>query len=289
MCECEVTMKDIVIGAYTNYDWAKIKYWVNSLNKSGFNGHKMMIVFNSDKETVKKLTDSGFTVIAFNENENGYYYNSTKIPIHVERFFHIWDVLSKVKEEIRYVVTTDVKDVIFQKNPSEALEEYLAFQTKYNLIAASESIHYKNEPWGNQNLYETFGPYFYEKYKNNMIYNVGVIAGDYEYVRDLCLNIFQMSINRPIPIVDQAVYNFLLSQKPLSDVTLKLNSESGWAAQLGTTMDPTKIESFKEFLTEPSPVMVDGVVETNGLIPYCIVHQWDRVPVLHDMIERKYG
>lgn len=282
-------MKDLVIGAYTNYDWNKIKYWVNSLNQSGFNGHKLMIVMNSDKQTVKKLTESGFTVIAFNENENEYFYKDTKIPVHVERFFHIWDVLSKVKEEIRYVITTDVKDVIFQENPSNRLEELLAFQSKYNLVASSESMRYMDEPWGNQNLLETFGPYFHERYKSNLIYNVGVVAGNYEYVRDLCLNIFQMSVNRPIPIVDQAVYNFLLWQKPWSETTLKLDSESGWAAQLGTTMDPKKLDSFKPMLTEPSPVMINDVVKTNGLNPYCIVHQWDRVPALYDTIERKYG
>lgn len=282
-------MKDLVIGAYTNYDWNKIKYWVNSLNQSGFNGHKLMIVMNSDKQTVKKLTESGFTVIAFNENENEYFYKDTKIPVHVERFFHIWDVLSKVKEEIRYVITTDVKDVIFQENPSNRLEELLAFQSKYNLVASSESMRYMDEPWGNQNLLETFGPYFHERYKSNLIYNVGVVAGNYEYVRDLCLNIFQMSVNRPIPIVDQAVYNFLLWQKPWSEITLKLDSESGWAAQLGTTMDPKKLDSFKPMLTEPSPVMINDVVKTNGLNPYCIVHQWDRVPALYDTIERKYG
>jgi hypothetical protein len=281
--------KDLIIGAYTNYDWNKIKYWVNSINRSGFDGYKMMIAFNSDKDTVKRLVDSGFSVIAFNENENGYYYNNTKIPIHVERFFHIWDVLSKIKEKIRYVITTDVKDVVFQENPSKRIEEYLGFQSKYNLMAASESMRYMDEPWGNQNLHESFGAYFHEKYKTNLIYNVGVIAGDFEYVRDLCLQIFQTSINRPIPIVDQAVYNFLLWQKPISDITMKLDSESGWAAQLGTTMDPTKIGAFKPFLTEPSPIMIDDIVKTNGLIPYCIVHQWDRVPALHDMIERKYG
>lgn len=282
-------MKDLIIGCYTNYDWNKIKYWVNSIIRSGFDGHKVMIVMNSNKETVKKLTDVGFTVIAFNENENGYYYNQTKIPVHVERFFHIWDVLNKLNDKPRYVITTDVKDVVFQRNPSEAIEEYLAFQSKYSMIASSESMLYKDEPWGNENLLQTFGPYFHEYYKNNEIFNVGVLAGDYAQIKDLCLNIFQMAINRPIPIVDQAVYNFLLWQKPWSDTTLKLQSESGWAAQLGTTMDPNKLSSFKPFLTEPSPYMLNDKLYTKGGIEYAIVHQWDRVPALYDMIERKYG
>lgn len=282
-------MKDLIIGCYTNYDWSKVKYWVNSINRSGFDGHKMMIVMNSDRDTVHRIVDAGFTVIAFDKTEEGFSYKNTKIPVHVERFFHIWDVLSKVKEKIRYVITTDVKDVVFQKNPSEFLTENLGLRPWARLAASSESIRYMDEPWGNQNLHEAFGGFFHEQYKNNLIYNVGVLAGEYEYVKDLCLNIFQMSINRPIPIVDQAVYNFLLWQKPWEAVTVKLDSESGWAAQLGTTMDPTKIEQFKPHLAEPSPHMINDVLKTNCGREYSIIHQWDRVPPLYEMIERKYG
>ena len=42
--------KDLIIGVVDNYDWDKIKYWVNSINKSGFDGHKAMIVYNMDSE-----------------------------------------------------------------------------------------------------------------------------------------------------------------------------------------------------------------------------------------------
>ena len=28
--------RDLVIGAITNYNWDQIKYWVNSLDRSGF-------------------------------------------------------------------------------------------------------------------------------------------------------------------------------------------------------------------------------------------------------------
>jgi hypothetical protein len=37
-------MKDIVVGCITGYDFEKIKPWVNSLDRCGFDGVKAMSV-----------------------------------------------------------------------------------------------------------------------------------------------------------------------------------------------------------------------------------------------------
>ena len=47
---------------------------------------------------------------------------------------------------------------------------------KHDLVFASESMLYKDEPWGNQNLLDTYG-YIHEIFKENEIYNVGVLGG----------------------------------------------------------------------------------------------------------------
>ena len=39
-------MKDIVIGCITGYSFDKIKYWVNSLDQSGFDGVKILLCYN---------------------------------------------------------------------------------------------------------------------------------------------------------------------------------------------------------------------------------------------------
>ena len=157
------------------------------------------------------------------------------------------------------------------------------------LMFASESMKYKDEPWGNQNLMETFGPFFHERFKDNTIYNVGVLAGRGEAMRDLCAMIFAMSVNRPIPIVDQSTFNFMISQEPYKSVARYMKSEDGWAAQLGTTADPSKLEQFKPFLLEPSPIMKDGKVTTSTGKDFTIVHQYDRVPEWKKVIEEKYN
>jgi hypothetical protein len=276
---------DCVIGCSTNYDWAKIKYWINSINESGFTGDKVMILMNCDKETASKVSDAGFDIIAFGQDtKNNLVYNSNMM-VHVERFYHIYQHLKN--KDYRYVITTDVKDVIFQKNPSEWLEINLP-EGHEDLIFSSESMKYKDEPWGDQNLRETFGTQIYEDFKDNTIYNVGVLAGRGYAMKDLCMNIFTSCLGRPIKICDQSTFNFLVSQHPYLKTSKYAQSEDGWACQLGTTADPSKLEQFKPFLLEPSPKLEGDKVVTSTGIEYTIVHQYDRVPEWRKVIEEKY-
>jgi hypothetical protein len=64
-------MKDLIIGGASNYDWSVLKYWINSVNKSGFQGDKVLILMNCDKDTAKKVNDAGFKIIAFQQDEQG--------------------------------------------------------------------------------------------------------------------------------------------------------------------------------------------------------------------------
>jgi hypothetical protein len=278
-------MKDLIIGCSTNYDWPKLKYWVNSINKSGFKGDKVLILMNCDADTVKQIVDSGFTVVAFNQDQKGNLTYSSSLPVHVERFLHIYNFLKD--KEYRYVITTDVKDVIFQQDPTKFLEQQLG--ERQHLMFASESIKYKDEPWGNENLLQTFGPFFHNIFKENEIFNVGVLAGRGFAMRDLCAMIFAMSVNRPIPIVDQATFNFMIAQEPYKTTCRYMRSETGWAAQLGTTADPSKIDQFRPLLLEAEPTMQDGKVCTSEGKEFTIVHQYDRVPYWKNVIGVKYG
>jgi hypothetical protein len=277
-------MKDLIVGCSTNYDWSKLKYWINSINASGFEGDKVLILMNCDKDTVQKVTEAGFSIIAFNQDDKGNLTYQSQLMVHVERFIHIHKLLKD--NQYRYIVTTDVKDVIFQKNPIEWLEKNLP--ESEDLVFSSESIKYKDEPWGRENLAQTYGQGIYEDFKNNTIFNVGVIAGRGHAMRDLTLQLFLNSINRPISIVDQAVFNVMISRHPYLKSSLYMKSEDGWACQLGTTADPSKIEQFRPHLLEPSPKLEGGKVVTSTGIEYTIVHQYDRVPEWKKVIEAKY-
>jgi len=275
---------DLIIGCASNYNWNQLKYWVNSINQSGFEGEKVLILMNADRETCQKVNEAGFKIIGFQQDAEGNLVHKSDIMVHVERFLHLYRLLSQTN--YRYVITTDVRDVVFQKNPIEWIENSLGDR---GLIFSSESIKYKDEPWGNQNLLETYGPFVHNIFKENEIFNVGVLAGRAEYLRDLCLNIFVASTNSPISICDQSTFNFLISQHPYTDLNLYAKSENGWACQLGTTADPTKLEQFKPFLLEELPKLDGDKVVTSTGLEYTIVHQYDRVPEWRKLIEKKYG
>ena len=278
-------MEDLIIGCSTNYDWSKIKYWINSVNQSGFKGKKVMILMNCDIETATKVLKAGFEVISFGTDAMGNLTHQSPFMVHVERFLHIYNYLKD--NEFRYVITTDVKDVIFQKDPFIQLDEMLT-ETGKDLVFASESILYKNEPWGDNNLMETFGPYIHDIFKENEIYNVGVLAGRGYAMRDLALNIFLACVGKPIKICDQSTFNVMISMNPYLKTSLYKKSEDGWACQLGTTVDPSKIDQFKPLLLEQSPIMQDDKVVTSTGKEFSIVHQYDRVPEWRKIIEAKY-
>lgn len=273
--------RSLIIGAATGYNYNQLKPWIESINECGFDGDKILVLGDvGSGKTRQKIIEQGFTIVDMLK---------TNAPIHVARFLTLYDYLKDHWEEYEYVITTDVRDVYFQTNPVDWLKKNIVntFRGK-TLVAGSESIRYKDESWGDQNLMETYGPYVYELFKDNIIYNVGTLGGTSEHIKDLVFNIYTNAINRPIAIVDQAVFNVLIQTQPYKDSIVFADQKAGWACQAGTTVDPSKIERFRPFLTEAEPIFEDGIVKTSLGEPFCIVHQYDRVPEWKKFVEKKY-
>jgi hypothetical protein len=273
--------RDLIIGGFSGYNFNQLKPWVKSICEvSDESIDKVVVAANVSDETVIQLLEHGFQVIKFDLD--------ARIPIHVLRFLHIHKFLKERGDNYRFVVTTDVKDVVFQRNPFEFMEKLLD-RKGCRLVAGSESMYYKDEPWGNENLMQTYGPYVHDLYKDKEIYNVGVLGGYSDYMKDLIFHIFTNGINRPIPIVDQAVFNVLIQSYPYKDCTYLAKQYNGWACHAGTTADPTKIEKFVPLLTEQVPIFDNGVVKTCDGAEFYIVHQYDRVPEWKEHVMKKYG
>jgi hypothetical protein len=288
-------MKDVVIGAITNYNWDQIKCWVNSLDQSGFDGLKVMLCYNISYEVAEELSKRNYSVFAFKQNdeEKKLEYGKQNFNICLDRFLHIWYFLNKLqdKDQYRYVIATDVGDVIFQTNPSEWLEKNIG---KKEINVGSECIQYKNEEWNKQNMYLSFGPMIYEDMQDQLVYNAGAIAGKFDSFIDLCKTIFLTCGGAPVHVPggggpDQAALNVLLNTKPFKDVTNFAKSSDGWAAQLEIMANPNKIEKLKDFINEPRLQIQNGEVFTYDNKKYCIVHQYDVVPELSKHIREKYA
>ena len=61
-------------------------------------------------------------------------------------------VLKQLNRDYRYMITTDVRDVIFQWNPSEWLENKL----EKDILVSTENVLYEHESWGKKNILEGY-------------------------------------------------------------------------------------------------------------------------------------
>ena len=261
--------KNLIIGGFTHYGINELKPWVLSAKEVAGDNDVVLVYGNASKETLDWLTGIGVKIAPM--------INVPNIPIHVLRFLSLYEFLHQ-NNDYEFVVATDVKDVYFQSDPFEHL-------ISEKLIIASEGLKYKDEPWGNQNLYQAYGPYVYEKFKYNEIFNVGTFGGQAEYVKDMFFHIFTNAINRPIPICDQAVFNVLINTQPYKDIVTKTVS---WACEAGTVADPTKINDFRPNLMCYEPTFENGIVKYSHIV-FPIVHQYDRVPEWKKFVMKKYN
>jgi hypothetical protein len=272
-------MKDLIIGAITNYSIDQIRPWVESLKACGFRGDRYLVCYNVDYSTVDYLKKNGFILKLFHnvsDQKKYTYISPSNFHICVHRFFDMWDLLTNLpqetKNEYRFIISTDVGDVIFQSNPSIWLENNL--KGCYKINAATESVLYKDEIfWGAENMKQSFGIEVYESVRKNLIYNAGTISGRFQTIVDLFLVIYNMCQGFKTRNPDQAAYNLLLSLEPYKSVTKFNMSEDGWAAQIGTSM----VDKFSKVLVEKSPIFENGVLFTNkNKKPFVIVHQYNK-------------
>lgn len=291
-------MKDILIGTITNYNKDNLKPWVESIKQSGFTGDKYMVCYNITYDTVQYLQDHDFKICVFENipQRQMYGYNfPPNFHVCVHRFLHMWSFLNNLPEEIkqsyRYIISTDVGDVIFQSNPSTWLEQHLE-GTHYEINAATESLKYKDEVlWGADNMKTSFGNEVYEHIKDNLIYNAGTISGKFQTILDMFIVIYNMCQGFKTANPDQAAYNLLLSLEPYKSKTKFNMSEDGWAAQLGTTMNPSALNYFKNNIVENLPIVDEKnqLICTSNGTPFVIVHQYNRLPELIQMMRKKYS
>ncbi len=271
--------KDLIVGCISNYTPKDIKNWVKSIEQSGFTGDKIMLTFGIPDETVKYLIDNGFQIYSLELNGR---------HIVVERFYGLWQLLSTLNEnDYEHVITTDVKDVIFQYDPSFWLRSNL-WQDNKKIIVSSECIKYKDEDWGDNNLKVSY-PHLYEENKNNTIYNAGTIAGEFKYMKDFFLHIFNLALLGQDRQPDQAAMNILIHTYPFKDIVKLVDQNEGWCCQLGTTLDPKVKDKYKDKLLEEIPLYSGtGLVYHDKHKGFYLVHQYDRVPELNDLINERY-
>jgi hypothetical protein len=284
--------QDLIIGASSGYEYGQIQQWVNSLQRSGYSGDRAVIAYDMAFDAVDELLRRGFQVATFGENgrRRRFYYPVTGFrhaDTSIDRFYGIWTFLNDVGRSYRYAGFIDVRDVIFQTDPSAWLEAHLG---EHRITVSSEGFSLGDEPWNSRVLLESYGPLVHQHVMSREVFNAGTMAGDATTMRDVALNVFLCSQHNALEYTDQAAFNILLSLEPYRSITRFNPPDEDWACQAATTAPESKYVRTRLQRRFARPPVFDGdVVRTPDGRPYCLVHQYDRVPGWKEHFEQKFA
>jgi hypothetical protein len=251
-------MKDLIISAFTQYDKSQIRNYIQSINQTSFDGDKIMVVYDINTDTVNYLKDNGWEV--FQSQLVGH--------IHMHRLISIYSLLKSLDREYRYLITTDVRDVVFQHNPSPYLEKNL----QRDILVSSENVLYENEPWGQKNILEGYNTLLWERYKSELSCNVGVLGGKYKSMMDLLLLNYLVSQSGDTQhFTDQSSFNFIIHNSLVKQSIQIEGLETNWALQIGTLTNKNLIGN-----------------QAHSIEDYIIIHQYDRDTEINSYIENTY-
>jgi hypothetical protein len=283
---------DVIVGCIAKYNFNDIAAWVNSLASSGFRGRRVIIHLDVDSNTIAELERRGFETYDA-APLHSVVNPALKRPVHgaeisVNRFYYIWYFLSQQRSNMpppRYLCTTDVRDVIFQRDPSQWIEQHLGPK---RLLVGSESLRFQDEPWGAKTLQDSYGPDVWKALHSKLIYCAGVIAGEFQTVIDLSLQIYLMSPGYRVHFCDQMALNVLLSSRAYQDITCFASLGDNWACHAGALSNRELIKRAEADLSYPTPRFDGKFVRTSSGEIYTIVHQYDRAD-WGAQLESQYG
>lgn len=270
---------DVVIGTIKNYGWPEVMPFALSLERCGFIGNKVMFIENISSYCKERLTALGWTLKEVASDSSQSYATARHIPVS--------DFLNENKDKFRYVLYVDVRDAVFQSNPSIWLENNLK---ENELVGPSECVLIKDQDVNSRWIKETLGEEIEKSLGNSDVLCCGTIVGGIEPVRYVIQKMCELSKNISGWGYDQAYFNYLTRISPLKEVTRILKMKDSFIATVSWFFcDAWK---WKEFLVDETPVF-DGnnitVRTPDNSELFCIFHQYDRNYQWKNAIEQKYS
>ena len=273
-------MKDLLIGAISKLAVNDVKPWYKSARQSEFKGDIILLAYDEPEAILKEFMADGIFVIQP-------IHNHLNIPLvtyelNRQRFFDIWLALTQYESVYRYVISTDVRDVVFQSNPSVWLEDNIG---EYDIVAGSECCKYADEPWNKKDMLSNFGPFIYEYLmKDKLVTCCGVQAGTSTAIKNLSLLIY-LTAKNCYEAGDQAAINILFNTVVKAKIT---TFNDGFVCHCAIPFEPSRA-NLKKYLTDAEPVWKDGILYTNDDKQFVIVHQYNRISELNTIITERYA
>jgi len=284
---------DLVIGAVSGYSFAQLRAFVLSLQRTNFNGDMVLLWNNLDADTRRQLEQHGVKLVHFSYRGSGALNSWSRfwpqisrllrlpvggvvraaiykriLNLAFVRYLHALDYLESNRGRYRHILLADVRDVIFQDNPFRD-------PLPGDMVAFQEAPHmcYGHEPMNDGWLRENYGPATAAALKDQRITCCGTImgteAGMIRYLQAFAAEIIRLrSVAHG---ADTSVHNVLVRQTLAGKIAVADNFQGA----VGTIN------------ADSCEFNLDGLVLDATRKPVPVLHQYDRLPQLAEMLLEK--
>ena len=249
----------------------KIMLWKNSFERVVPDGDVVLIAYNPTPDDIKTLEDSGIMYLNISEHSSETV-NNARLVILSDFFRHH-------AKHYDVAFSTDVFDVAFTKDPFKKLD-----LLRYDIFVGGEGVSHGEEPWNMDVMNKCF-PKYNETVRNQEVFCSGVIAGKPLQLSQWLLDMVKITLTskKGHDIEDQAAMNILIAQNEKYNLK-KFNLKDNWAIHMAAA-GPTQFFEGWGFKAR--------IMDRYGIVPdwkdYDIVHQFNRIPEIHNEIKELYG
>ncbi len=193
---------DYLIGAIDYHEWADVCCWYRSAKKTGFGGKIILFVYeHTTDSTLRSLQKAGIQIERCKSERS----------VNNDR----WKLLSEFCAQIDpadRIVTTDVRDVAFQRNPSDLLDGTLA---QHDLAIADEGWKFGQSDWNLSNVRNAF-PHLEETFREYNVYCCGVVCGTAKILQRAAREVYDLCLQGLHYNCDQPAWNHILRQDSIA-------------------------------------------------------------------------
>lgn len=279
-------MNDLIAGAVFGYSYDKIAPFVESLRATDYSGRIVFFTSHIDRESLDRLKDRGVECIQIHYRSTGALNSWSRfwptlrrvlrfMPAPVRkrtyrkitnfalvRYLHFLDFLKR-EETFRYVLFTDIRDVVFQDTPfsTDLPGEFCAYLESPHMVYGKEPL---NDGWIRRNYDESK----LKQLHGTRISCCGTIAGTMPGM----LNYLKAFENEFIQLAslehgaDTSIHNRLIRQPLKSTTTICDNFEG----EIGTISERSEESVYDDQFIVRRP--------DKSIVP--VIHQYDRLDKL---------
>ena len=252
----------------------EVGVFLRSLERSGFDGDKLVLTTDMTPDGEERFRRFGFEVMRVPTFKSDY--TSSDFlgnPVVIDRNYWYWFALGERERSYGKVFCLDCKDVLFQRNPSQAVDEFT--ERDDFLLFASEGMLHQDSAWNGMDQLK-FQSQLRRNRQNFLLWpvlNAGIYVGSPRRIREIALAVWAggltVDFTKSEVYSDQAIFNYLIRQfDPQVPLLITHPSKETLIAHG---------DAIRSKFYEPIPEFRNGILYGHENAPFAMFHQWDRM------------